>query len=73
MTKLHEETFREYWPKTITHFNHKAPKGEFVLLEWQIKNKDALESYYGTNAEKVNQLQQELGVSAVVPLLAQRG
>ena len=45
------------------------------MLEWQIKKiKMRWEATAIPNAEKVNQLQQELGVSAVVAaLLAQRG
>ena len=31
LTKLHEETFRGTLAAAITHFNQKAPKGEFVL------------------------------------------
>ena len=31
LTKLHEETFRGSLKEAITHFEQKAPKGEFVL------------------------------------------
>lgn len=31
LTKMHEETFRGTLEKAIVHFEHKSPKGEFVL------------------------------------------